>query len=284
MLQLEIQNAAQKGKKLAFRHDLTIGDAATCHIRVHHPDMCQVHARFYEDDDGRPMVEVVDKGARMFVNGRDVKRAQVCHDDDIALGPLRLRVIDVARVSSSVHRMEQLMASVNHNDATTVYDFAREDLFYLVAREPALKQAISFTIPSRERFIEQAQSFLARMVKNCDTEESQVDAFMTCAKELILNAHRHGHAFNEGKIITLAYRDSGDRLHLTITDQGPGFDHKTLLESIRGKDAAQAARERYQAGGFGGLGFQLITRLASDLAYNELGNQVRFSISKKAST
>jgi anti-sigma regulatory factor (Ser/Thr protein kinase) len=282
MLQFEILNAAQKGKKLAFRHDLTVGDAATCNIRVHHQDMKQFHARFYEDEDGTPMVEVIDEGARMFVNGRDVMRAEVRHNDEIALGPLRLRVVDVARVSSSVHRMEQLMATVDENDATTVYDFAKEDLFYLVAKEPALRQAISFTIPSKERFIDQAQSFLARMIKNSGAEESQIDAFMTCAKELILNAHRHGHAYHEAKIITIAYRDTGERVKLTITDQGRGFDHRSLLASVRNKDAAQAARERYQAGGFGGLGFQLITRLAPDLAYNEPGNQVSFSVAKKA--
>ena len=48
------------------------------------------------------------------------------------------------------------------------------------------------------------------------------------------------------------------------------------------KNAAQAARERYQAGGFGGLGFQLVTKLADELVYNEVGNQVTFVI-KKAS-
>jgi anti-sigma regulatory factor (Ser/Thr protein kinase) len=242
------------------------------------------HARFYEED-GRHMVEVTDDNAHMFINGRDVLRADLKHNDEIALGPLRLKVVDASRISSSVHRLDQLIDDLEKFESEEmgeVYDFAREDLFYLVTRDPSLRQAIAFHIPSKDKFIEQAQSFLARMAKNCDMDEPQVDAFMTVAKELILNAHRHGHAFNESKVITIAYRDLRDRLMLTITDQGNGFDHRSILAALKNKDAAQAVRERYQAGGYGGLGFRLVTRLAKNLTYNDVGNRVTFSIMKKA--
>ena len=74
--------------------------------------------------------------------------------------------------------------------------------------------------------------------------------------------------------------DLGDRISLSIADEGPGFDHKALLASVNDKDAASAARDRYQAGGFGGLGFKLITGLADELSYNESGNQVTFVVKK----
>jgi anti-sigma regulatory factor (Ser/Thr protein kinase) len=103
---------------------------------------------------------------------------------------------------------------------------------------------------------------------------------MTCMKELILNAHRHGHKYDETKQIVVRYRDLGDRLSMSILDQGPGFDHKAMLEGVKSKNATQAARERYQAGGFGGLGFQLVSKLADELVYNEAGNQATFVIKK----
>jgi anti-sigma regulatory factor (Ser/Thr protein kinase) len=103
---------------------------------------------------------------------------------------------------------------------------------------------------------------------------------MTCTKELILNAHRHGHKYDETKKIIIRYRDNGANLSLIIEDEGPGFDHRGLLASIRQKDAATSARERYLAGGFGGLGFQLITKLARELSYNESGNICTFSVDK----
>jgi anti-sigma regulatory factor (Ser/Thr protein kinase) len=105
---------------------------------------------------------------------------------------------------------------------------------------------------------------------------------VTCAKELILNAHRHGHKYKEDKIITLRFRDDGASLRLTIEDEGEGFDHQKVLGGVKQKDAAQAARERYLAGGFGGLGFQLICKLSNELTYNAKGNVVVFSVLKSA--
>jgi anti-sigma regulatory factor (Ser/Thr protein kinase) len=278
MLKLEVQNAAQKGKKIPLKPGLTIGNGASCTVRVHHADLHVVHARFFEEK-GKMAVEAGDSEAAILLNGKVVLRADLRHGDELGIGPLRLKVINEAHSSSST-RLDELLAALEGGHQE-IHDFAKEDLFYLVSRDPNLRKSITFTIPSRDKFIEQAQAFLARLVKNSGMDEMRVDGFMTCAKELILNAHRHGHEFDESKTITIAYQDQGDRVGLTITDQGKGFDHRAVVGNVRDKDAAQAARERYQAGGFGGLGFQLITRLAPDLAYNDAGNQVRFSIPKK---
>jgi anti-sigma regulatory factor (Ser/Thr protein kinase) len=124
--------------------------------------------------------------------------------------------------------------------------------------------------------------FLSRVVKQSGADEPQIDAFMTCAKELILNAHRHGHKYDETKQVTVRYRDQGGKLVLIVEDQGEGFDHQAVLAAVRSKDAATAARERYLAGGFGGLGFQLITRLSESLVYNKAGNHVTVTIAKTA--
>jgi anti-sigma regulatory factor (Ser/Thr protein kinase) len=174
-----------------------------------------------------------------------------------------------------------LLDEIEQDQAGDIYDFAKDDLFYLVQKDPSLKRALNFVIPSKDRFIDQSQVFLARLVKGLDFDEQQVDSFMTCAKELILNAHRHGHKYDETKHIVLRWRDLGDKVQLTIEDQGPGFDHRTLLAGVNEKDAASAARERYLAGGFGGLGFKLITKMSETLIYNQIGNIVTFSVRKK---
>ena len=94
---------------------------------------------------------------------------------------------------------------------------------------------------------------------------------MTCAKELILNAHRHGHEYDESKTIIIRYKDLGDKLNLAIEDEGPGFD-RNLLAEVTGVSAAEA-RKALQSGGFGGLGFQMITRMSDSLEYNDSGNR-----------
>ncbi len=279
MIELEVQNAAGKGKRFPFKAGITIGSADGCTLRAVHPSIQPVHARLVLLD-GRPGIERADPAARVIINQVDLARAQLRHNDQIELGSLRLRAIDSARLSQ-VSQLDALLSEFEASGDGTVYDFAREDLFYLVTKDPSLRQAVSFTIPSKDRFIEQAQSFLSRMVKTCGMAEEKVDAFMTCAKELVLNAHRHGHQYDEAKTITLRWRDLGDRVQLHIADQGPGFDHRKVVASATSQDAATAARERYLAGGFGGLGFQLIVRMSDELRYNEAGNEVTVTIRKQ---
>jgi len=280
MLKLEVLNTAFKGKRFRFKDGLTIGSGPAAVIRAQHPEMQDIHVRFYTEH-GSPMVEAVNEKARLSINNKDVLRAPLRHNDELQVGPLRFKVTDVTRMSSSSLRLDQLMEALEQNAHDDVYDFAKEDLFYLTTKDPSLRARVSFSIPSKDRFIEQAQVFLARLVKASSMDELQVEAFMTCTKELILNAHRHGHKYDESKTIIVRYRDFGPKVQLTIEDQGPGFDHASVLDAIRAKDAATAARERYQAGGFGGLGFQMITRMAEDLAYNEAGNVVTFTILKQ---
>jgi anti-sigma regulatory factor (Ser/Thr protein kinase) len=279
MLKLEVLNTAFKGKQFRFKDGLSVGSSSSCQIRAQHQDMQEIHARFYSDGD-KPMVEIACKEAHLFVNGRDVVRSELRHHDELVVGPLKFKVVRDTHVSSGNIRIDQLIDSLEKQVDGEVYDFAKEDLFYRTTKEPSLRQNISFVIPSRDKFIDQAQVFLSRLVKGSGMEEEKVDAFMTCAKELILNAHRHGHKFDETKKITLRYRDLGDRISLVVIDEGTGFDHKAVIDAMQRKDAAQAARERYQAGGFGGLGFKLITQLADELVYNESGNQVTMTVRK----
>jgi anti-sigma regulatory factor (Ser/Thr protein kinase) len=279
MLQLEVQNSHAKGKRFKLKGDISIGSDKACTIKIAGEDVRPQHARLYRTEDQRNYIEVLDQQAHIFVNNRDVLSSELVHNDQVKVGPLRLKVIDESVESRASSRLDQLLASVD--DASEVYDFAKEDLFYLTNKDPSLAKAIAFTIPSKDRFIDQAQQFLARLVKQSGMDEMKVEAFMTCTKELILNAHRHGHEYDEGKTITLRYRDQGERIELTIEDQGPGFDHKTMLDKVRNLSAADAARARYQAGGFGGLGFQMICRMAERIEYNEPGNIVTFAVTKE---
>lgn len=281
MLRLELLNTALRGKRFQFKDGLTLGSGADAVIRAQHPELLPLHLRLYMDG-AKAMAEVAVKDARLIVNGKDVLRAELKHFDELVVGPLRLRVLDESRTSQGQLRLDSLLADYEQKQMEDVLDFAKEDLFYLVTKDPTLKRAISFVIPSKDRFIDNAQAFLARLVRGSGADEEKIDAFMTCAKELVLNAHRHGHKYDETRKIVLRYRDDGRKLRLTVEDQGEGFDHRSILDAAQSKDAAAAARERYQAGGFGGLGFKLITKMADDLKYNDKGNIVTFSVLKKS--
>ena len=286
--QLEFVNTAMRGKTVPLKDGLLVGSGAECRIRANHPELRAAHARFHVATS--LVIEAAEAGAPIQVNGRAVVRADLRHRDEIAIGPLRLRVVEVlpepaprpvGRVSG-VMSLDALLAESAANEEEEVFDFAKEDLFYRSGKEPGLRKRIAFVIPSKDKYIDQAQVFLTRLVKNSGADEEQVDNFMTCAKELVLNAHRHGHKYDETKKVTIRFRDDGKDLILIIEDEGEGFDHRKVIGSVREKDAATAARERYLAGGFGGLGFQLITKLSKSIVYNDKGNVVTFSVSKQA--
>lgn len=278
-LKIEVLNSAHKGKQIPLKDGMLVGSAPECQIRAQHPALLPHHARFLLERD-QAWIEALDDGSKVVVNGQEVTRAQLFHKDVLIVGPVRLKVVDDNRASQAALNLDDLLAGTEIAGNDAVYDFAKEDLFFLSSRDPNLRRRVVFTIPSRDKFLDQAQVFLARLVKQSGATEERVDAFMTCAKELILNAHRHGHQYDESKQITLRFQDTGDDFILTIEDQGAGFDHRKALDQVRATDAATAARERYLAGGFGGLGFQLITRLTDEIVYNEAGNVVTFRIRK----
>lgn len=279
VLKLEVLNPSFKGKTFKFKDGLTLGTAESCQIRAQHAELKPVHMKMFFED-GKSFVEIGQDDAHIFVNGKDVMRSELRHNDLVSAGPIKFKVVDDTMVSRTALRLDSLLAQSDTEANEEVFDFAKEDLFYRTTKDPSLRSCINFVIPSKDKFLDQAQVFLARLVKNSGGAEEQIDAFMTCAKELILNAHRHGHKYDETKKVIIRYRDTGTALTLTIEDQGPGFDHRKVLDALLGKDAATSARERYQAGGFGGLGFQLITKLTSELKYNDLGNSVTFTVSK----
>lgn len=279
MYSLEMMNTASKGKIIQVSSELLIGTAAECQLRAQHENLKPVHARFTVTNNSFE-VEAGEAEARIYVNRADVLHSELKHNDVLKIGPLRLKVIDQRYIRRTTDRLDELLHAAEDPDTVEVHDFAKEDLFYLTNKNPALRERISFRMPSRDRFIDQAQQFLARIIKQSGMDEMKVEAFMTCTKELILNAHRHGHKYDESKQITIQYSDDGEAITVTIEDEGDGFDHRTAVEAVTNKSAADAARERYKAGGFGGLGFQMIVRMADKLTYNDAGNVVTFTVKK----
>ena len=280
MFVLEVLNSQLKGKRIRVVEDLTIGSGEGCKIRAQNGELAALHARFLNHEDGTVEIEVGSDDAHIFVNGKDVLRSELKHQDTLTVGPLRFKVVDERAQRRTTTRLDELLQHAAEKSDDEVYDFAKEDLFYLTTKDPKLRQQLAFSIPSKDRFIDQAQQFLARLVRQSGMDEMKVEAFMTCTKELILNAHRHGHEYDESKTITIRYRDLGDRIQLVIEDQGGGFDHESVVGKVRNLSAAEAARQRYQSGGFGGLGFQMITRMSDELEYNEAGNVVTFAVTK----
>lgn len=82
--------------------------------------------------------------------------------------------------------------------------------------------------------------------------------------ELFVNALIHGNAQDPDRKIAVDYLLSGERLRLTITDEGAGFDHGRLYDPL---DAGNVMK-------ISGRGLFLVKSLADRLEFNEKGNSV----------
>lgn len=59
-----------------------------------------------------------------------------------------------------------------------------------------------------------------------------------------------------------------------MTDEGEGFDTEIYLSRGVSGNPVDAARERNQAGGHGGLGIMLMLKCVDKLEYNYAGNKI----------
>lgn len=172
---------------------------------------------------------------------------------------------------------------------TKVIIFTREELgpvaeMVVDLRKQTIEQAgpdrilqcndVEFILPSSEEAAETAYQTSRELFRLSSLNDDEADSLHTALREAVGNAIRHGNQYEEGKTVSYrCFRDT-DKVVCAVRDEGPGFDYKAALEKGKKGDAISAARERYLAGGLGGLGIMLMIRCVDLVEYNEQGNQI----------
>lgn len=90
-------------------------------------------------------------------------------------------------------------------------------------------------------------------------------------EEAIVNAIRHGNRFDDDKTVAVEMKCDDDRVWIQITDQGDGFDPKSVPDP----------RQDELLDVPGGRGVLLIDQIMSEVKYNARGNQVTMVKFKK---
>lgn len=105
-------------------------------------------------------------------------------------------------------------------------------------------------------------------------DESSFSPLKLVMREILINAVEHGCAKNPGLCVNGLVRKIADKRYLvTVEDEGPGFDYKSLNFQLSG-DASQL-RSR---------GFPLINALSDGIEFNEKGNSVTVYVTLQEST
>ena len=84
--------------------------------------------------------------------------------------------------------------------------------------------------------------------------------------EAVTNAMEHGNKWDSGKMLAAGLSRSGDRVFITITDEGDGFAKAVIEEGMHARSILSRR----------GRGIGIISHLC-DVDWNESGNTVRLS-------
>jgi len=93
--------------------------------------------------------------------------------------------------------------------------------------------------------------------------------------EAIENAARHAHRSDPQKCIDVVFLLDREKLSITVTDEGRGFDSKPFLDQAQQAGPIGEERLRQTRGALGGLGIALMKRCTDELEYLGSGNSVR---------
>ncbi len=156
----------------------------------------------------------------------------------------------------------------------TLLMLAESELARASEEEVIFEQVLNFQFGTTEANLERANDFATRLFGEAGLEEEQKIALAAAFREAVGNAAQHGNRDNASKLIRVSYLLDREKITITVTDEGPGFDHERYTLRGQTKDAVSAARERHDQGRQGGLGIMLMLRCADKLEYNDIGNAV----------
>jgi anti-sigma regulatory factor (Ser/Thr protein kinase)/nucleoid DNA-binding protein len=134
-----------------------------------------------------------------------------------------------------------------------------------------------FQFPTRDDSIEEANDLAAQLVEQSGMSEERGAALTVAFREAVDNSARHGNKSQDSRMVDVVYLLDKEKITITVTDEGDGFDTEMYLRRGVHGNAVAVARERNEAGRTGGLGIMLMLKCLDNLEYNYAGNQVKLT-------
>jgi serine/threonine-protein kinase RsbW len=96
----------------------------------------------------------------------------------------------------------------------------------------ARPQTISLEIASRLELADVVQAVLARLAAAIGFDEDSIHYMSVAVRESVINAIRHGNAFDESKRVDVAFLLDEGALEIRVHDQGRGFDPGAVRDPL----------------------------------------------------
>jgi serine/threonine-protein kinase RsbW len=120
-------------------------------------------------------------------------------------------------------------------------------------------------VESRPSVIGKICKWILAQLKANNFSQEDIFAVHLALEEAFINAVRHGNKMDPGKQIKIDYSVDLDKIEISMTDQGDGFDPKAVPDPRVGENLYKPE----------GRGLLLIRAYMDVVEFNERGNRVR---------
>ena len=94
-------------------------------------------------------------------------------------------------------------------------------------------QTLSLTLASDLNELDSTEAFVDKIADRLDCDEETRHHIMLVLTEAVTNAIMHGNKEQHDKSVTVKAHLSSDRLQLSVTDQGKGFDPQSIPHPLK---------------------------------------------------
>ncbi len=244
-------------KVYTVRQGMTVGRDPKNQIQLLAQPVSRNHAQFIVDGES---VRLLDLGSSngTKVNGERISEVTLVEGD----------VVDIGGILMTFEKEAAHVAEEN------VFSIENENMPEDRIREIADRSEVGLVFGTTPGLIDLAYNIGRTYLERVGLPEDDNVNVLTALYEAMDNAKRHGNANDPMGTIRLYFMDYPDKLTVTVEDDGEGFDYATILQKTQEQDALSAARERYMAGGMGGLGIRLMLKCVDKIEYEQEGSKI----------
>ncbi|MGE0712251.1 MAG: ATP-binding protein [Planctomycetota bacterium] len=136
-------------------------------------------------------------------------------------------------------------------------------------------QEAHLQVPTTRDDVDRAGDILELLIASAGYEVEDEVKFGTSLREALGNAAEHGNKYQEERTIDIRWFRSADRIAISISDQGPGFDTSAFLARADEVSALEHTRSRRDTEARpGGLGVFIMRQTCDDIRFNQSGNTI----------
>jgi anti-sigma regulatory factor (Ser/Thr protein kinase)/nucleoid DNA-binding protein/ActR/RegA family two-component response regulator len=159
-------------------------------------------------------------------------------------------------------------------ELTDLVKLAESELSRFAEERNYFDHEFRFRLQTKEELVDRSNDLVSKVLEQSGLNKEAMEACAVAFREAIDNAARHGNKQNENRYIDVQYILDREKVTIAVTDEGDGFDTEVYLSRGVTGNPVDAARERNDAGGAGGLGIMLMLKCVDKLEYNYVGNKI----------